>query len=61
MSDPEWEIGMEVSVKFIAKKLAKMQCGAAMAEDNFGMSPEEHFVFGAYDKLYTGEWEWEYQ
>ena len=59
VSDPEWEIGMEVSVKYIAKKLAKMQCGAAMAEENFGMPPEEHFVFGAYDKLYTGEWEWD--
>ena len=59
VSDPEWEIGMEVSVKYIAKKLAKMQCGAAMAEENFGMPPGEHFVFGAYDKLYTGEWEWD--
>jgi hypothetical protein len=58
VSDPEWEMGMEVSVKFIAKLLAKMKCGAAMAEENFSMPPGEHFVFGAFDKLYTGEWEW---
>ena len=58
VSDPEWEMGMEVSVKFIAKLLAKLKCGAAMAEENFSMPPEEHFVFGAFDKLYTGEWKW---
>ena len=55
---PEWELGMEVSVKFIAKKLAKMNCGAAMAEENFGMPAAEHFVYGAFDILYTGVWEW---
>lgn len=58
VTDPEWEVGMEVSVKFIAKKLAKMNCGAAMAESNFGMPAAEHFVYGAFDKLYTGVWEW---
>ena len=59
VTDPEWELGMEVSVKFIAKKLAKMNCGAAMAEENFGVPAAEHFVFGAFTKLYTGEWEWD--
>lgn len=58
VSDPVWEQAMEVAVKFIAKKLAKMKCSLALAEDNFGVPPEEHFVFGAFDKLYTGIWEW---
>ena len=58
VTDPEWELGMEVSVKFVAKKLVKMNCGAAMAEENFGMPAAEHFVYGAFDKLYTGVWDW---
>lgn len=53
VTDLEWELGMEVAVKFVAKKLAKMNCGAAMAESNFGMPAAEHFVYGAFDKLYT--------
>ena len=58
VDDPDWEVAMEVSVKYIAKILNKMQCGKVMAEENFGVPPEEHFVFDAFDKLYTGEWEW---
>ena len=58
MEDPDWEIAMVVSVKYIAKIMNKMQCGKAMADGGFGVPPEEHFVFGAFDKLYTGEWEW---
>ena len=56
VTDPEWELGMEVAIKYVAKKLAKMNCGAAMAEENFGMPAAEHFVYGAFDKLYTGVW-----
>lgn len=58
VEDPDWEMAMEVSVKYIAKILNKMQYGNSMEEGNFGLPPEEHFVFGAFDKLYTGEWEW---
>ena len=58
VEDPDWEIAMEVSVKYIAKILNKMQCDKAMADGDFGVQPEEHFVFGAFDKLYTGEWDW---
>ena len=58
VKDPDWEMAMEVSVKYIAKILKKMQCGKAMEGGNLGLPPEEHFVFGAFDKLYTGEWEW---
>lgn len=58
VEDPDWEIAMVVSVKYIAKIMNKMQCGKAMADGGFGVPPEEHFVFGAFDKLYTGEWEW---
>lgn len=60
VTDPEWELGMEVAVKFIAKKLAKMNCGAAMDEENLGMPAAEHFVYGAFDKLNTGVWECTY-
>lgn len=58
VEDPDWEIAMEVSVKYIAKFLNKMQCDKAMQDGHFEVPPEDHFVFGAFDKLYTGEWEW---
>ena len=58
VADPQWEQAMEASVKFLAKKIAKMDCGEAMAEGNFGMPAAEHFVFEAFAKLYKGEWEW---
>jgi hypothetical protein len=58
VEDPDWEVAMEVSVKYIAKILNKMQCERAMQDGHFEVPPEDHFVFGAFDKLYTGEWEW---
>lgn len=58
VADREWELAMEASTKFIAKKLEKKDCGEAMAEGNFGMPAAEHFVFQAFNKLYKGEWEW---
>lgn len=58
VEDADWEIAMEVTLKYIAKILNKMQCGKVMAEGNFGVPPEEKFVFDAFDKLYTGEWDW---
>lgn len=58
VAGPQWEQAMEFSVKFLAKKIAKMDCGEAMAEGNFKMPAAEHFVFEAFTKLYKGDWEW---
>lgn len=58
VEDPDWEIAMEVSVKYIAKILNRMHCEKAMTDGHFEVPPEEKFVFDAFDKLYTGEWDW---
>lgn len=58
VSDPEWGQAMEVAVKYIEKKISRLNHCGALDESVFGMRAAEHFVFGAFDKLYTGEWEW---
>lgn len=58
VSDPDWEQGMEVAVKYIAKKINRLNHCGALDDGMFGMPAAEHFVFAAFDKLYTGQWEW---
>ena len=58
VSDPEWEQGMEVAVKYIEKKISRLNHCGALDEGVFAIPTAEHFVFGAFDKLFTGEWEW---
>lgn len=58
VSDLEWEQAMEVSVKYIAKKMKGLMKGGAFDESVFGEPAPEHFVLGAFEKLYSGEWEW---
>ena len=58
VSDPEWEQAMEVSVKYVEKKINRLNHCGALDENVFGIPAAEHFVYGAFDKLYTGEWEW---
>ncbi len=58
VSDLEWGQAMEVAVKYIEKKISRLNHCGALDESVFGMRAAEHFVFGAFDKLYTGEWEW---
>ena len=58
VSDQEWWLALEVTAKFIAKKLEGHMCGGAFDESVFGMPAPEYFSKMAFDKLYTGEWEW---
>ena len=58
VSDPEWWLALEVTVKWIAKKLEGHMNGGAFDESVFGMPAPEYFANQAFDKLYTGEWEW---
>ena len=58
VSDPEWGEAMEVAVKYVEKKISRMNHCGALDESVFGVSAAEHFVFGAFDKLFNGEWEW---
>lgn len=58
VSDPEWGQAMEVAVKYVEKKINRLNHCGALDESVFGISAAEHFVFGAFDKLFTGEWEW---
>lgn len=58
VSDREWELALEVTAKWIAKKLAGHMNGGAFDESVFGMPAPEYFATQAFDKLYTGEWEW---
>lgn len=58
VSDPDWEQGMEVAVKYIEKKISRLNHCGALDEGVFAIPTAEHFVFGAFDKLFTGEWEW---
>ena len=58
VSDKEWELALEVTAKWIAKKLAGHMNGGAFDESVFGMPAPEYFATQAFDKLYTGEWEW---
>ena len=58
VSDPEWWLALEVTAKWIAKKLAGYMNGGAFDESVFGMPAPEHFANQAFEKLYTGEWEW---
>lgn len=58
VSDPEWEQAMEVSVKYVEKKINRLNHCGALDESVFGIPASEHFVYGAFDKLFTGEWEW---
>jgi hypothetical protein len=58
-SDPEWEQALEVSAKYLAKKLQNKKQGGAFDDSVFGGIPaEEHFAFNAFDKLYTGQCKW---
>jgi DNA-directed RNA polymerase specialized sigma24 family protein len=58
VSDPEWEQAMVVAVKYIQKKLTGKTYGGAFDEGVFDRPAAEHFVFEAFDKLYSGEWKW---
>ncbi len=58
VSDPEWWLALEVTAKFIAKKLAGHMNGGAFDEMVFGMPATEYFANKAFEKLYTGEWAW---
>ena len=58
VSDPDWEQGMEVAVKYIAKKISRLNHCGALNDSVFGIPAAEHFVFAAFDKLFTGQWEW---
>lgn len=58
VSDSEWMLALEVTAKWIAKKLAGHMNGGAFDESVFGMPAPEYFANQAFDKLYTGEWEW---
>ena len=58
VSDPEWEQAMEVAVKYIQKKLTGKTYGGAFDVGVFDRPAAEHFVFEAFDKLYSGEWKW---
>lgn len=58
VSDSEWEQAMEVAVKYIQKKLTGKTYGGAFDEGVFDRPAAEHFVFEAFDKLYSGEWKW---
>lgn len=58
VSDPEWGQAMEVAVKYVEKKINRLNHCGALDEGVFGISAAEHYVFGAFDKLFTGEWEW---
>ena len=58
VSDQEWLLALEVTAKWIAKKLAGHMNGGAFDEMVFGMPAPEYFANHAFDKLYSGEWEW---
>jgi len=58
VSDPEWGQAMEVAVRYVEKKINRLNHCGALDESVFGISAAEHFVFRAFDKLFTGEWEW---
>lgn len=58
VSDQEWWLALEVTAKYIAKKLAGHTNGGAFDESVFGMPATEFFSKQAFEKLYTGAWEW---
>lgn len=58
VSDQEWWLALEVTAKYIAKKLEGHMNGGAFDESVFGMPAPEYFSKIAFEKLYTGEWEW---
>lgn len=58
VSDQEWWQALEVTAKFIAKKLAGHMNGGAFDECVFGVPAPEYFANKAFEKLYTGEWRW---
>ena len=58
VSGPEWLLALETTAKWVAKKLAGHMNGGAFDESVFGMPAPEYFANRAFDKLYTGEWEW---
>ena len=58
VSDPDWEQGMEVAVKYVEEKINRLNHCGALDESVFGIPAAEHFVFGAFDKLFKGDWEW---
>lgn len=55
---PEWQQAIDVAKKYVEKKLKLFAPCEALNERVFGMPAAEHFVLGAFDKLFTGEWEW---
>lgn len=48
VSDPDWEQGMEVAVKYIEKKISRLNHCGALDEGVFVIPTAEHFVFGAF-------------
>lgn len=55
----DWSQALEVSAKYLAKKMQFMQDGGAFDASNFGGVPApEHFAFQAFDKLYSGKSKW---
>lgn len=50
----DWSQALEVSAKYLAKKMQFMQDGGAFDASNFsGIPSPEHFAFQAFDKLYS--------
>lgn len=58
VSDEEWMLALEITAKFIAKKLYAHTNGGAFDENVFGMPAYEYFSKQAFEKLYTGKWKW---
>lgn len=59
VSDPEWGQALEVSAKYLAKKLENKKHGGAFDASNFnGIPASEHFSLQAFDKLFTGQCKW---
>lgn len=58
-SGEDWSQALEVSAKYLAKKMQNKMNGGAFDASVFGGVPApEHFAFNAFDKLYSGQCKW---
>lgn len=58
-SGEDWSQALEVSAKYLAKKMQNKRAGGAFDDSVFDGEPApEHFAFMAFDKLYSGQCKW---
>ena len=59
LSDSDWEVALAKCKTHIKWKLKQKTLTGAHSASNLGGDPYHHYLNLAYDKLLTGEWEWQ--